>query len=376
VRSLGRTVAAYSDRPDLPYEFFVVESGDGPANLQAYGLFGGTVVLTRAMAELLADSDDELAFALAHEVAHVALRHHHLPVTSETKGAGARRLGQSISHHQELQADQYGALYAVRAGFSLTGAEEALGAIAEARRGVEERDGHPSYELRLEEVTGFRAVLERSVEAFYAGTRSLEYGDVDEALATLSLFVLQFPQSVEGRVNLGTACLVKLTHDHGGPGGLEEPLPLFEKTPIQIRGIYAGEELERARRSFQEALAVHPTSEKALLGLALVALREGDTDTADALLSRAGQASDRSADLLLARGNARYLADQADRAVALFLRALEVREGWSAAEKNLALAYETLGERELAASVWSGLTEEPRLGDEARWHVTLLRPPE
>ena len=149
---------------------------------------------------------------------------------------------------------------------------------------------------------------------------------------------------------------------------------LFEKTAIQIRGMYDGEELERARRSFQQALAVHPTSEEALLGLALVAMRDGATETADLLLSRTGEAKDQSADLLLARGNSRFLAEEPAQAVELYLRALEVREGWPAAEKNLAMAYEAVDRPELAAALWRGLIAEPRLGDEAKWHFALLVP--
>ena len=43
VRRVGRRVASFSDRPDLPYEFFVLESGDAPSEFQALSLPGGTV---------------------------------------------------------------------------------------------------------------------------------------------------------------------------------------------------------------------------------------------------------------------------------------------------------------------------------------------
>lgn len=373
VRRVGRRVAEQSDRPDLPYAFYVLESGDEPADYQAISLPGGTIGLTRALAELLVPDEDGLAFALAHEVVHVALRHHLSGTELLHDGsAAAIRFADRLQRHHEFEADRYGALYLVRAGFRYSAAGRALSRIAAV---VDEHSldlrRHPSYEQRLQSLHAFRPELERSVKAFDRAAELMRDGEIDEALTALSVFVQQFPQSVAGRVNLGTACLIKLARESGSPGGLDEPLPFLETSGIEVRGVYDGELLDRARRNFQQALAVQPASWDALLGLALIELREGNTQASEDFLARTGAAGS-SPKVLLARGNTRYLDDEPERAVELYLQALALRQGWPAARKNLALAYESIGRHDRAARAWHELLEEPRLRDQARWQLFLL----
>lgn len=70
VSRVGAEVAAASDRPGLPYTFKVLDV-DVP---NALSLPGGFVYVTKAMLSFVR-SDHELAFVLAHEVAHAAHRH-------------------------------------------------------------------------------------------------------------------------------------------------------------------------------------------------------------------------------------------------------------------------------------------------------------
>ena len=243
VRRVGRLVAAKSDRPDLPYAFYVLESGDGAADYQAISLPGGTIGLTRALAEMLVESEDELAFALAHEVAHVALRHHLSEAHLLDNGSKAwTRYAQSVQHHQEFVADRYGALYLVRAGLRFSAASDALSRIAAIAGNVKlDLKRHPSYKQRLEALEAFIPELLRSEAAFNRGGEFLRDGKIDDALRALTVFVQQFPHSVAGRVNLGTACLVQLARQSGSPGGLEEPLPYLQTSGIVIRGVYDGD---------------------------------------------------------------------------------------------------------------------------------------
>ena len=70
VRQLGQQLAAASERPDLPWEFHVVD--DPTPN--AFALPGGFIYITRGMLNLLT-SEAELASVLGHEIAHVTARH-------------------------------------------------------------------------------------------------------------------------------------------------------------------------------------------------------------------------------------------------------------------------------------------------------------
>ena len=69
VQDLGLSLAALSHRPDLPWQFAVVDS---PA-INAFALPGGYIYLTRGIMAYLAD-EAELAGVMGHEIGHVTAR--------------------------------------------------------------------------------------------------------------------------------------------------------------------------------------------------------------------------------------------------------------------------------------------------------------
>ena len=70
VDAIGRRLAAVAPGPKFPYSFQVVNAAD----INAFALPGGPVYLTRGLIESV-PSEPELAGVIAHEIAHVALRH-------------------------------------------------------------------------------------------------------------------------------------------------------------------------------------------------------------------------------------------------------------------------------------------------------------
>jgi predicted Zn-dependent protease len=70
VSTLGRTLAATTDRADLDWHFTLVNS----AEVNAFALPGGFIYVTRGLIETV-DHFDQLAGVMGHEVAHVVLRH-------------------------------------------------------------------------------------------------------------------------------------------------------------------------------------------------------------------------------------------------------------------------------------------------------------
>ncbi|MCK6522683.1 M48 family metallopeptidase [Myxococcota bacterium] len=105
------------------------------ANPNAYALPGGRIVLSAGLLALTEGDDDALAFALAHELAHVEL-YHSAAVYQRlwaTQGWADPAWGPllALTRHatsatQELEADRLGAALAQRAGFSLDAAEALL----------------------------------------------------------------------------------------------------------------------------------------------------------------------------------------------------------------------------------------------------------
>jgi predicted Zn-dependent protease len=353
----------------LLYHFLVVQG----AEPQAYSFPDGTIGLTEALAQLFGD-DDQLAFAMAHEIAHVALRHH-IAAFRLRQAAGSDRPPERLmletiqgqfSSSQEMEADRYGALYAVRAGFEVSAAVEALKLLAADPRLPASGPGHPNYARRVAALESFRDELELTLEAFDEGTASLRAGEAEKAIEALEYFVATFPRSVSGRVNLGSAYLAKVRRSGGTPHGLAEVLPVLPDHGIVVRGAYDQLDLEEARLQFGEALQVDPQDVTALAGLALVEIRLGELPRARELLDEALLVEPDDPDLLLCSGNVHYLGEAYDAAAEQYVAALSIRPAWSSAQKNLALTYESQGRWPEAHAIWKALKDDERYGAEAR----------
>ena len=71
VNDVGMWLALHSSRPDLPWQFGVIDSDA----INAFAAPGGFVFITSSMLQQL-NSEAELAAVLAHEISHVTLQHH------------------------------------------------------------------------------------------------------------------------------------------------------------------------------------------------------------------------------------------------------------------------------------------------------------
>jgi len=133
VRELGARVAKNTERADVKYKFYLL---DTPV-LNAFAVPGGYIYTTRGVVAA-ANSEAELAGVLAHEVGHITGRHSAeryskgiltavgVTVASAAIGnaAAARALGiganlysTSYSRGQESQADELGVRYLHRSGY-------------------------------------------------------------------------------------------------------------------------------------------------------------------------------------------------------------------------------------------------------------------
>lgn len=137
VNRVGQTLAKVSHRPDISYKFTVLDDD----TINAFALPGGYIYITRGMLAHM-NSEAELAAVLGHEIAHVTARHAVrqdsqskvlgaigtvASVASGTPGVfelsgifnGALIKGYGRSH--ELEADELGAEYMTKAGYSSQG---------------------------------------------------------------------------------------------------------------------------------------------------------------------------------------------------------------------------------------------------------------
>jgi predicted Zn-dependent protease len=150
VRALGGRVAAVAARRDLPYTFKVLRG----RQVNAVSLPGGFIYATEGLMGFV-QSDAELGFVLAHEVGHVAARHHvtmierslflglasRLLLGGDGSAAQVGRvvrflLTRGFSREHEFEADRLAVAYAHRSGLNAAASLEFLGRL----RAVEGRD--------------------------------------------------------------------------------------------------------------------------------------------------------------------------------------------------------------------------------------------
>jgi predicted Zn-dependent protease len=133
VRHIGRRMARICDRPDVDYEFYVLDTEE----VNAFAAPGGFIFVTRGLMKTVAD-DNELAFVIGHEVGHVVRKHSLHEIEKSLMISGVLSLflsGKTISDSQwlgivnglvsmkrsrsnEYEADWQGISNSVRSGFS------------------------------------------------------------------------------------------------------------------------------------------------------------------------------------------------------------------------------------------------------------------
>lgn len=373
---IGLLVATQSDRPQHVYNFYVVKGRE----LQAYSFPGGTICLTEALAGFF-PNDDELAFAVAHELAHAALRHHVsqirwkavLQARPNTEKALLETVKSVFDRDSEMEADRFGALYAIRAGFRYTATYESLERLAKAGGSPAEDPSHPPYQQRIQVLRGFREELDRSLLAFDRGVEALRLGRPDQAIEYLRLFVAEFPNSFSGRVNLGSAYLARVRSQAGTPGDLAETLAILPDPGVVLRGILDLGDVRRAQEQLQQAMRfAHPKESLARAVLGSAYIRLGDLGEARRLLEEAVLAAPTEPSILLCKGNVEYLSGRFQEAESYYRKALEAHRDWPPARKNLALTLEKKGDRPGALEEWQALEGDPDFGPEARDHIGAL----
>jgi predicted Zn-dependent protease len=146
VQQVGKKLAAVSDRPNLPYEF-VVLNNDVP---NAWAMPGGKLAINRGLLVYLED-EAQLAAVLGHEIVHAAARHSAQQQTQNVlMGAGVLIAGVAIAEkkpeygmlgmgamavgaqawqakygrNHELESDEVGMKYMAKAGYDAQAAVE------------------------------------------------------------------------------------------------------------------------------------------------------------------------------------------------------------------------------------------------------------
>lgn len=189
VAGLGASLAARSERPQLPWTFRVLD--DGVVN--AFALPGGFIYVTRGILAHFS-SEAELVSVLGHEIGHVTARHSAAQISQQQLAGlgvgvgailapdlapllGAAQAGLGLmflkfSRDDESQADQLGLRYMVRVEYDpreMPNVFRMLGRVSTlsgAGRLPEWQSTHPNPENREERIEAAVASLEAQGQRF------------------------------------------------------------------------------------------------------------------------------------------------------------------------------------------------------------------
>ena len=174
VTSIANNLAKFRARPDINYQFKIVDTND----INAFSLPGGFTYVNFGLLNYV-NSDDELAGVLGHEIGHTERRNQ---VTLDAKAQALNlilgiasifnpfiyRFGNLIggaalmkmSRIDELQADQYGLLLMSRAGYdpnAMVSFQYRLGKeFGDSANGIEKYfEDHPDSQDRIAHLLGY-----------------------------------------------------------------------------------------------------------------------------------------------------------------------------------------------------------------------------
>lgn len=100
VEEVMRKLTAHTDRKDMAYQIYIMKDDENP---NAFSIAGGQLYITTKMLEWI-QSEDELAFILGHEIAHVDHKH-------SIRKVQKMKLGESLVN-EYLGHEEYGTLVA------------------------------------------------------------------------------------------------------------------------------------------------------------------------------------------------------------------------------------------------------------------------
>lgn len=210
VNQVGQKVAANTERKDIQYKFYVLDT----PMVNAFALPGGYTYFSRGLLTL-ANSEAELASVIGHEIGHITGRHAAARMSQGlVAGIGAAVVGatlgepagkvanlgsnlyiSSYSRGQESQSDELGIRYLARAGYNPTAAAKFLSSLdaqskLEAKENGKTGSGfsyfstHPLTAQRVQEArveaTKYPANNNEGRSAYLNKINGLIYGDSPE----------------------------------------------------------------------------------------------------------------------------------------------------------------------------------------------------
>ena len=388
IDAMVRRIVAASDRPDMVFNLFITSD----PSVNASALPGGFLLINQGLIDLL--PPEQLAFVIAHEISHVQLRHFATSMNMnralqvietgvQQRAAGepgeeAQRawselatMSSTYSRQLELEADLYGMLYALRAGYPLgagvASMQTMLAVLGEQPDYLAQESTHPSFSTRIEQLQLGQETIRETYKLFDAGVAYCRGDAWDAGIAAFQQFLTLFPHSAGGWSNLGTCYLHKAFASMPADPWWDD-LPLYARPDMALGTLREGVDrvsVERARDAFARALAIDPNRDAALNNLGVLARRTGDFKGAEALLNLAHEIDPDYAGYCNNLGVLAAADGKWKPAERWFAKALAADAGYVPAVVNRASALQARGKKKAAIAAWEQALTSPRAAERA-----------
>ncbi len=394
-RILKRLVQHCDRQPgSVPFRVRVLDV-DG---INALSFVGGTIYLFKGLVhsiqEKMGDSDDVFAAVIGHELAHVVMRHGleqwrlsgGLAGIESDKAVpilGLNRLAERMSRAQEYEADQFGALFAYRAGFDPVAALRLQRQLSLWVKKPALGSDHPRHQERATSLQEYLIGLRTKARRFDNGLKALQGGDYQDAIMNFEIFLGVLPSSWEARNNLGVAMLRQAyrhqvsekTYKLGLGVDLDSGArPIHFRSKGGPAGEFYYQSLVLEAKDLFTTIAAHrPGYGLAKQNLAASLLALGKAVDARRLLVQILDRSPASAPIRANLAVSFLLENKLDQGIAILQEIVNQTPQYADAYYNLALAFEQKGDATQARQNWLAYLSHDKKPSWARFATDNLR---
>lgn len=372
VENIGNEVARWAYVGDQKLSFKLIDN-DEP---NAFAFPNGNIYVLTGLFKTI-DSDNELAFVLAHEISHVLLKH------GEKSQEYQQRFNVNSDDHkmkaftreQEYEADTYGILYSLRAGYSPLGSVNWFNKMTSL--GYEypplyvDYSDHPNFTQRVVKAFINIGNYYEYAKNFDYGLLYLSMGNWKEAAQSFEKFLEKYPHYKEAYNNIGVALFAQKI------SAKNVELDLWLSTAVSkvqlfannfdkpVRGKYAltQRDFADAVNYFEKAINYDSKYVQPYINLALISAFTGDYSKSQKYLDQAMKFDSKSYDAFIAKGF--ILAEQnrfADASKA-FQDAIRLDPNNPQGYFNLAYTYQWNKQNDLARNAWNDFLKLMPSGD-------------
>ncbi|MCK6606242.1 MAG: M48 family metalloprotease [Ignavibacteriaceae bacterium] len=384
VQEVGKNIIKWAGYTGLDVTFKTIQSDE----INAFAYPNGNCYVFTGLFQTI-ETIDELAFVVAHELAHVVLQHG--AKTEELLRKQGKKVTEdqlkAWTREQEYEADKYGILYSIRAGYNPLGSVNWFNTMV--NRGFE-------YTPMFEKQVDHPNFTQRAVQSFihignyYEYARNFDYGviylqtgDYGMAINSFQKFLEMYPLYKEAYNNLGVAMLAEKINKKGVNLDLwvntaVSKLELFKDNfQSRTRGNYTvtNKDFVDAIDNFNKALKYDPNYPQPLINLAMISVLTKDMTGAKKYLDQAMKLSSGLYDTYQILGF--YFAEQSKfkDAADAFQKAYNLDKNNPKALFNLAYSYQWNQQKDLATSTWKtflNLVPEGKYANIARENLAKL----